>query len=126
MQCNLRSILSKAYVYTESEGQYMISYASTEPSPFFESHPLFLDPIARHCNEEILTAIFQKSKDVIILSSNTRKDLIDIPALFEESWIFPYEMGAENFAIRNGRLVMARPWLLGNDPGCPQLSSAQE
>jgi hypothetical protein len=105
----ISTITSNAHLCSQ-EGEYRrIEYDCGKAPPYFDGHPLFMEPRSRECGSGRSKAIFNMSNNIITLNTTMVKELIDIFVFFKINNLSLEEATFGDFAVQDGHLVMSQP-----------------
>ena len=111
----ISAILSVARVHAQDKMHDTIEYDCDVAPPFFDGHPLFLEPVSRKCSGGCTQVRFVKTDREITLTPSLLEDFLSIFVFLEENGLFYDPVTVKSFAMQRGHLVAARPWKLTRD-----------
>lgn len=122
------SMYAAAYTKGQDEESYTIAYDCESAAPFFEGHPLFLEPASRCARPDgRIQATFRRNGETqITLTASLLRDLVEMFAFFQKNHLAFTKDTSENFVTQGSHLVVARPWELSHDLAGSALRQSQK
>jgi hypothetical protein len=122
----IESICTTTRTVKQERDRFIMEYNCDAVPPFFEGHPLFLEPESRSCHNGLSRVTFIKNSQKIGLTASRLEDLISIFLFFRDNELCPMSCEESNFVIQGGKVVMARPWSLKRAVSNIELANAQK